>query len=446
MSKAEHIDIDSRLEFLRYNRLDRTALKDISSILETEIPNILDKFYAFAQRQPELQRILEGQEISRLKNAQHSYWLNLFLDELDGAFVRRATKVGEAHARVGLSPSWYIASYAFILMELNSTLIDRYKDQPDDLNAVLAAVVKCMFLDMDLTTSIFIDRANEKSRQDTLRIADLLDQRIGEAIKVMQNRNAEVRNASDLVSTATGNVDALANAVAAAAEEAKVSVDSNAATTEEMTASVQEISVQVQNAQITTKDAVDRSDQAKTDIQHLSNSARQISEIVDLISNIAGQTNLLALNATIEAARAGDAGKGFAVVAQEVKALASQTQSATKEITAQINAIQKSVDDVVVSITGVSTVIDQIDETSASIAAALEEQSAAASEIGRSSSEAAQGTHEVTVNITEVAKEANTTRETTDTLSALIGESIEQADTLRDEVGVVLEELRAARL
>jgi hypothetical protein len=48
--------------------------------------------------------------------------------------------------------------------------------------------------------------------------------------------------------------------------------------------------------------------------------------------SIASQTNLLALNATIEAARAGDAGRGFAVVAQEVKNLASQAATNSKEM------------------------------------------------------------------------------------------------------------------
>ncbi|GAB4354653.1 MAG: methyl-accepting chemotaxis protein [Kiloniellaceae bacterium] len=58
----------------------------------------------------------------------------------------------------------------------------------------------------------------------------------------------------------------------------------------------------------------------------------QVAQVAKGIDAIAKQTNLLALNATIEAARAGEAGKGFAVVAGEVKALATQTSSATAQI------------------------------------------------------------------------------------------------------------------
>jgi methyl-accepting chemotaxis protein len=82
-------------------------------------------------------------------------------------------------------------------------------------------------------------------------------------------------------------------------------------------------------------------------VSKLGERSKEIGQIVDVISGIAGQTNLLALNAAIEAARAGEQGRGFAVVAEEVRKLAEQSRYAANQITDLVTEIRQDTDSAV---------------------------------------------------------------------------------------------------
>lgn len=77
---------------------------------------------------------------------------------------------------------------------------------------------------------------------------------------------------------------------------------------------------------------------------HLSESSKEIEEIIHFISGISNNINLLSLNASIEAARAGEHGKGFAVVAKEIRKLAESAGSSTTNIIELIKKIQEEIE------------------------------------------------------------------------------------------------------
>jgi len=143
----------------------------------------------------------------------------------------------------------------------------------------------------------------------------------------------------------------------------------------------------------------------------LSESSREIGDVVRLITSIAEQTNLLALNATIEAARAGDAGKGFAVVADEVKQLAQETARATEDISKRVETIQADAVQAGEAIDSVAGVISRINEFQATIASAVEEQTATTQAINAGVNLAAEGSAQIAHQIGGAAQSAAVTAE-----------------------------------
>jgi methyl-accepting chemotaxis protein len=92
-------------------------------------------------------------------------------------------------------------------------------------------------------------------------------------------------------------------------------------------------------------------------------SAEKIEAASEMINSIANQTNLLALNAAIEAARAGESGKGFAVVAEEIRKLAEQSNSFTKEIKDVIAELKSNSEDAFEKVKEVTTIVDSQTES-----------------------------------------------------------------------------------
>jgi len=196
------------------------------------------------------------------------------------------------------------------------------------------------------------------------------------------------------------------------------------------------------------------SEAVKGAIVDLATGSQEITEIVALISSIAGQTNLLALNAAIEAARAGEHGRGFAVVADEVRKLAEESNQAARQIGVLIQKNQINMDQAVdatqASTEGVKTgivVVNSAGETFKKIVSSIMQISEQINEICESMTQMAANNR---VLVASVYEGDNVRKENVDevqTVSAAIEEqsaSMQEIASSSQNLAVLASKLQAA--
>jgi methyl-accepting chemotaxis protein len=233
----------------------------------------------------------------------------------------------------------------------------------------------------------------EQARKRALaEIAEQCQQAMGAAIAAVRGAAAELESNAVSMSDDVRVSSRHATDALGLSREAASNVSAVAAAAEELSASVRETGFKVEESSDLARVASSEVAATSQKMARLDSASRRISDILGMITQIAGQTNLLALNATIEAARAGEAGKGFAVVAQEVKTLAAQTATATAEISQQIGEVQAAATDAMSALGSVVDTFRNMDAIANSVACAVREQREATQEIAANISHAALNT------------------------------------------------------
>lgn len=369
-----------------------SARQEIWQVLEPRMDAIANDYIERLATHTPLYSELTTTKCELVKRHIFRFTKALFSTPFDEQWVADTKQRVEEEIQYGLDLRNRCVVNQVILAELCHQLGKRYRLFGASGVRLIELAIRVLLMD---TTNAVALHYNAAVREAKGR-SNQLDGAIRCFSEAIGDVRSAVSEAADSLEEASDSLNRLADAAAQQATQAAAAADSTAANTDQMAAatdammtSISEILNQATTSADMAREASTNADRANATIKSLSDSVAKIGSVVGLISEIAAQTDLLALNATIEAAHAGTAGKGFAVVAGEVKSLATQTSTATKDIGEQIAKIEDTTRHSVREIASTGRIIDSIAQSAVSVATAVNEQATVTGTIAKAANSAA---------------------------------------------------------
>jgi methyl-accepting chemotaxis protein len=340
-----------------------------------------------------------------------------------------------------------------MLTELDSLLSARAQAEAARIGLTLGVVL--LALGLGAAVAIGIARNTSAAMQRAVEAAEALargdlssrgtsDQRdeagrllraMAAATEQLRHTIGGIRDASQSVATASGQIAQGNLDLSARTENQASSLQQTASSMEEMSATVVHNAETAQQANLlATRVSQDATESGRNfalvaeKMQAIQASSRRIAEINAVIDAIAFQTNILALNAAVEAARAGEQGRGFAVVAGEVRTLAQRSAQAAREIKSLIGDSVSRVEEghSLAAETGrsIDRVIEQIQQVSAligEVASGNREQSQGIAQVNQAVTHLDQATQQNAALVEESSAAAASLRDQADRLQSAVG-------------------------
>lgn len=408
--------LQQKLFYLQITTGDFERIKKLDKLIAKHAEQITKRHYDLLSQIPQLQQMMSKHStIERLSQTFIAYLNSIPQVEMDEEYLLSRQKIGFVHSHIQLAPEWFIGAFTRIYEYLMPHIVSDFSSKA--AGEVMLALNRILTLDAMLVLEAYQEAHEYRFIETNSQIVEELIQ----LDKVKPLLEGVSRTVSESMS------------VSAASEQLSASVEEVAEHAVQVAEKTEELIVQASTGQQVIQRSlngfltvVEDFSETKSRLDDLFSAFENVTEVVQMIREVADQTNLLALNAAIEAARAGEEGRGFAVVAGEVRKLSEQTKESVESITQMIENVRSSAsvvsdktnamtdhvklrvhetEEAMSSLDLIMKQVGEIGDLTGNIAAIVEQQSAATQDISDRTVEVLKQTEDIYKNASETGRD-----------------------------------------
>lgn len=142
---------EQRKTFVSFDEDDKAVLRELHLFARSYADEIMEELYRRWLQIDELKSFFaDDAMLTRVKGLQKAYFISLTEGDYGSSYLAHRLHIGQVHRRIGLSPRWYMASYAVYLELVLPKVLGAFEYDRVKQRRAVTALTKIIALDQEL--------------------------------------------------------------------------------------------------------------------------------------------------------------------------------------------------------------------------------------------------------------------------------------------------------
>ena len=144
-------DWERRKQFVGFGPMDQAILRELHLVARSYADEIMDELYRRWLEDGELKKFFPDEAtLARVKELQKAYFISLTNGNYGSQYLAHRLHIGRVHKRIGLSPRWYMGSYAVYMELVLPKVLQAFEYDRSKQRRAITALTKIISLDQEL--------------------------------------------------------------------------------------------------------------------------------------------------------------------------------------------------------------------------------------------------------------------------------------------------------